>query len=148
VGDAMVESRRTAESCPSPDPLSRAKLRQATKIREIKDALIASGYYSLDAQARALGLSRSTAWTIFRGQHKASGLSTSILLAMLSEPCLPLAVRQTVMDYVSEKAAGLYGDKPFRVRQFMIRFSRMRSVAQSRQVAEHAEPGATHRRPR
>jgi hypothetical protein len=48
------------------------------------------------------------------------------MFSMLSKPDLPAAVRKTVLEYVNEKAAGLYGDKPFRVRQFMSRLSPMR----------------------
>jgi hypothetical protein len=104
------------------------KLRQSAKIRQIKDALIASGYKALDDQARAIGLSRSTAWTIIKGQHKSSGLSTSVVLAILSKPDLPATVREILLEYVNEKAAGLYGDKPFRVRQFISRLSPTRSI--------------------
>jgi hypothetical protein len=98
-------------------------MRQAAKIKQIKDALVASGHRVLDDQARVLGVSRSTAWTIIKGQHKSSGLSTSLVLAMLSKPDLPAAVRQILLEYVNEKAAGLYGDKSFRVRQFISRLS-------------------------
>ena len=45
------------------------KARQASKIREIGDALIALGYLVLDEQAKALGLVRSTAWTILQANH-------------------------------------------------------------------------------
>ena len=45
---------------------SHAKARQASKIREIGDTLIALGYLALDEQAKALGLARSTAWTILQ----------------------------------------------------------------------------------
>jgi len=39
-----------------------------TGIQDIADALIAAGYYPLDAQAKALGLRGSTAWTHSQGQ--------------------------------------------------------------------------------
>ena len=44
--------------------LTDLKARQSSKIREIGNALITAGIISLDAQAKALGLPRSTAWTI------------------------------------------------------------------------------------
>jgi len=36
----------------------------AVRLQDISEALIADGYTSLDAQAKALGVHRSTAWTI------------------------------------------------------------------------------------
>ena len=39
----------------------------------ISEALIASGYTSLDEQAEALGLRRSTTWTITKNKHKLVG---------------------------------------------------------------------------
>jgi hypothetical protein len=49
------------------------KARQSSKIREIGEALITAGFVSLDAQARVLGLPRSTAWTSFRPTTRAPG---------------------------------------------------------------------------
>jgi hypothetical protein len=63
-----------------PVPLTaRMKARQSSKIRELAEALKSAGFLTLDEQAKALGLSRSTAWTIRRASHKASGLSASII---------------------------------------------------------------------
>jgi len=50
------------------------KARQAAKIRELGHALVDSGFMTLDEQAKALGLARSTTWTILRASHKGSGL--------------------------------------------------------------------------
>jgi len=58
---------------------------------------------------RALNIPRSTAWTIRTGQHKASGLTASIVERMLAAPKLPSATRATLLEYVAEKASGLYG---------------------------------------
>ena len=74
--------------------ISDMKARQADKMREIGEALVTAGYDNLDDQATALGLSRSTTWTIIRGTHKSSGLSAAILNRMLSAPDLH-AVRGT-----------------------------------------------------
>jgi hypothetical protein len=49
------------------------KARQAAKIRQLGETLIATGFRRLDEQARVLGLSRSTTWTILNGNHKNSG---------------------------------------------------------------------------
>src|SRR5204863_6851493 len=68
------------------------KARQALKIRELGDALVAAGYASLDQQAKILGLPRSTTWTIIRADHKSSGLSAAVINRILSTSQLPLAV--------------------------------------------------------
>jgi hypothetical protein len=107
-------------ACPE-TPGQRAKVRQREKIQRIRRALELSGHFVLDDQARALGLSRSTTWSIIRGTHKNSGLSTAVIRRMLSAPQLPAAVRDELVEYVEEKAAGLYGDKPYRLRQFVRR---------------------------
>ena len=55
-----------APSCPI--SLADVKARQASKIREIGKALITTGFVSLDAQAKVLGLPRSTAWRILSAE--------------------------------------------------------------------------------
>ena len=89
--------------------ISDLKARQAAKVREIGEALVTAGYDNLDDQATALGLSRSTTWTIIRGTHKSSGLSAAILNRMLSAPDLHSLVRRKILEYALEKSAGLYG---------------------------------------
>jgi len=71
----------------------------------IADALIASGYTSLDQQARALGLSRSTAWTIVHAKHKVDRLSAKVSARMLQNPRLPPLVRATLQRYLAERSA-------------------------------------------
>ena len=85
------------------------KARQLSKIRELAEAVEAAGFLTLDEQAKILGLPRSTVWTIRRGSHKATGLSASIINRMLAAPTLPPLVRAKILEYVQEKAAGLYG---------------------------------------
>ena len=85
------------------------KAQQSAKIRQLGEALVASGIVMLDDQANALGLSRSTTWTILKGGHKASGLSAHIINRMLAAPRLPPLVRAKVLEYVEEKTAGYYG---------------------------------------
>jgi hypothetical protein len=53
------------------------KARQAAKIRELGHALVDAGFLTLDEQSKALGLARSTTWTILRASHKGSGLSAA-----------------------------------------------------------------------
>jgi hypothetical protein len=79
----------------------------------IADALIASGYTSLDQQARALGLSRSTAWTIVHTKHKVDRLSAKVSARMLKNPRLPPLVRATLQQYLAERSA--VADRPRRM---------------------------------
>lgn len=99
------------------------KARQSSKIRELAEAVEAAGFFTLDEQAKILGVPRSTAWTIRRASHKASGLSASIINRMLAAPKLPLLVRAKILEYVEEKAAGLYGGSGTQRRRFTARLS-------------------------
>src|SRR5262249_16350891 len=119
-GEQWMESHSSDVFCPSaagvqaptrrPLPLTaRMKARQSSKIRELAEAVKTGGFLTLDEQAKALGLSRSTAWTIRKASHKASGLSASIINRMLGAPELPPSARTKILEYVEEKAAGLYG---------------------------------------
>jgi hypothetical protein len=99
------------------------KARQSFKIRELAKAVESAGFLTLDEQAKALGLSRSTAWTIRKASHKASGLSASIINRMLAAPELPPLARAKILEYVEEKAAGLYGGSRSQRRSFAARLS-------------------------
>jgi hypothetical protein len=102
-----------------PLPLTaRMKARRSYKIRGLAEALKSAGFLTLDEQAKALGLSRSTAWTIRKASHKASGLSASIINRMLAAPELPPLARTKILEYVEEKAAGLYGGSRSQRRKF------------------------------
>ena len=94
------------------------KKQQASKIREIGEALVAAGFRALDEQAEALGLSRSTTWTILKGNHKNSGLSAATINRILAAPHLPPIVRAKIHEYIEEKIVGLYGDSKTRLRKF------------------------------
>jgi predicted DNA-binding transcriptional regulator AlpA len=99
--------------------MSTLQSRQAEKIRQLREALIDTGYLHLDEQAGVLGLSRSTAWSIIQARHKTSGLSGSVIKQMLAQPRLPQPVRLKILEYVHEKRAGQYGHKPLQVRRFI-----------------------------
>jgi hypothetical protein len=114
---------------------SHAKARQSSKIREIGDALIALGYLALDEQAKALGLGRSTAWTILRADHKNSGLSATVIDRMLAASHLPPFVHAIILEYVDEKVAGLYGHGKRQLRRFAARRGEQRSGDTERKLA-------------
>jgi hypothetical protein len=94
------------------------KLLQSAKLRQIAAALEADGFIGLDAQATALGLSRSTAWTILRGSHKHSGLTARTLNRMLEAPLLGERARVKILEYIAEKRAGYYGTSKLGLRRF------------------------------
>jgi hypothetical protein len=99
------------------------KARQSAKIRELGQALIDAGLRSLDEQAYALGLSRSTAWTILKTCHKSSGLSAAIIERMLGSSKLPPRARAILVEYVEEKSFGLYGGSRRQQQRFAVRLS-------------------------
>jgi hypothetical protein len=97
------------------------KARQCAKIHELGQTLLTSGFRTLDEQAQVLGLSRSTAWTILKAQHKSSGLSVGVINRMLASRQLPSLVRSVIVEYCKEKAAGLYGGSALNRRRFAAR---------------------------
>ena len=82
--------------------------RYATRIQHIADALVAEGCVALDKQAKALGVHRSTAWTIMRTKHKLDRLSLKTTNRMLASPELPPSVRIIVLQYLAERSDGLH----------------------------------------
>jgi predicted DNA-binding transcriptional regulator AlpA len=113
------------------------RARKFSKIRELAEAVKFAGFLTLDEQAKALGLSRSTAWTIRKASHKASGLSASIINRMLAAPELPALARTKILEYVEEKAAGLYGDSRSRLRKFAARLSTEHNGTSVRETVGH-----------
>ena len=97
---------------------SKLKVRQRSKIAEIRAALVEAGLVALDEQAATLGLSRSTAWSILKPSHKSSGLSAHTICRILRSPRLPGRVRQRILEYMQEKIEGLYGHTERRRREF------------------------------
>jgi hypothetical protein len=99
------------------------KARQSSKIRALGEALTSAGFRTLDQQAKALGLSRSTTWTILKGNHKNSGLSVTIINRILQSPQLPPVVLTKILEYIAEKSAGFYGHGKPQSRRFAARLS-------------------------
>jgi hypothetical protein len=75
-----------------------------TYLGNISEALIASGYTSLDEQAEALGLSRSTTWTITKSKHKLGRLSAKTINRILKNPQTPADVRAVVLEYIVRRS--------------------------------------------
>jgi hypothetical protein len=83
-------------------PYTRHK--QSSRIQDIADALIASGYKALDEQAKALGIHRATAWTIIKNKHKLGRLSAKTIQRILSNSETPQAVREVIRKYMAERS--------------------------------------------
>ena len=70
-------------------------------IQLVADALIKDGFHSLDQQAKALGLHRSTVWTIMKTKHKLGLLNNKTARSILAHPGTPASVRviiHTILD--------------------------------------------------
>jgi hypothetical protein len=93
---------------PLTDLQLKAKARQASKLAEIREALIAAGYRTTEEQAFALRVNRSTAWALLN-RDKRAGPSSVVLKRILSSPNLPPVVRRKVNEFIREKIAGRYG---------------------------------------
>ena len=123
--------------------LAKPRDRQSCAIRELRDALAAAGFVTLDAQAKMLGLCRSTTWTILKGRHKGSGLSATTINRVLAAPQLPPLVRVKILEYVEEKAAGRYGHSTTQRRKFIAQFS-INLIEQAHRKSNQSHPTLHH----
>jgi len=105
----------------------RAKVRQFSKLAEIRAALIAAGCSTIAKQAAAFGLRRSTTWALLN-QAKRAGPTAPVIKRILSSPELPLRVRRKVEEYVEDKISGLYGHSAPRIRAFREEFQTGQNV--------------------
>jgi len=104
--------------------ITEMKARQTAKIRELGHALVDAGFFTIDEQSKALGLARSTTWTILSASHKGSGLSAGIIKRMLLSPQLPPLARRKILEYTTDKLAGAYGGSTGQRRTFFERVRR------------------------
>jgi len=58
-------------------------------------------------------------WVIRKLNHKSSGLSARVINCMSSSKQLPARARAKIIEYVAEKAAGLYGHHRAQRRRFV-----------------------------
>ena len=99
------------------------KERQALKLAEIREALVAAGYNTTAKQAAVLGVGRSTAWWLLN-HNKRAGPSAKVIKRILLSPQIPKRVRRQVEQYVEEKVRGLYGHSEQRTQWFSEQFQR------------------------
>ena len=106
---AVRRKRRAARSAkPLTGSQLRAKKRQTSKLAEIRKALIASGHDTVHKQAFALGVIRSTAWTLLNGDKRV-GPSAKLTRRILASPHLPRSVRHKLKEYIEAKIRGVFG---------------------------------------
>ena len=110
-----------------PQRRPKLKMRQRSKIEEIRAALADAGFVALGEQAAALGLPRSTAWSVLNPTHRSSGLEARTISRILGSPRLFGPVQQKTLEYTQQKIEGLYGHTARRRREFAKRL--MASVA-------------------
>ena len=84
------------------------KKRQALKLAQIREALVAAGYDTTAKQAAVLGVGRSTAWVLLN-RDKRAGPSAKVIKRVLLSSQVPKKVRRKIEQYVEEKVRGLYG---------------------------------------
>jgi hypothetical protein len=83
----------------------RAKAKQASRIAEIRKALVSAGCDTVSKQAAVLGLRRSTTWALFN-QDKRAGPSAIVFKRILSSPDLPPRARRKIDQYIDDKISG------------------------------------------
>ena len=120
---APPKRTESTQTRPARPVIAEMKERQSAKIRELGQVLIDVGLRSLDDQANALGLPRSTAWTILKTCHKSYGLSAAVIERMLRSSKLPPRARAILVEYVEEKSFGLYGGCRKQQQRFAVRLS-------------------------
>ena len=102
-----------------------AKARQAAKLAEIREALVAAGYDSAAKQGAVLGVCRGTAWMLLN-RDKGAGPSAKIIERILLSPQVPPAVRRKVEEYIEDRIDGLYGHCESATRRFRNQFDTRR----------------------
>ena len=121
--------RRKVQPCSKMMPAPAvAKARQAAKLVEIRETLVAAGYDTTRKQAAVLGVYRTTAWIVLNGDKKA-GPSASVIKRILSSPNIPPAVRRKVEEYILERISGLYGHGVSATRAFSNQFELTKAKA-------------------
>jgi hypothetical protein len=103
------------------DLQSKAKARQATKLAEIREALVTAGYDTTAKQAAVLGVCRATAWVLLN-RDKRAGPSANVIKRILSSSNVPPEVRRKFEEYIEDKKGGLYGHCKSTTRAFSSKF--------------------------
>jgi hypothetical protein len=84
-----------------------AAARQANRLQQLATAINATGD-SLAARAAAVGLGRSTVWTLLNPQHEGYGPSARLVRIILRKRDLDPRVRAALIDYARDAAEGAF----------------------------------------
>jgi hypothetical protein len=123
------------------DLQSEAKEKQAFKLAEIRETLVAAGYDTTARQAAVLGVCRATAWVLLN-RDKRAGPSANVIKRILSSPNVPPKVRRKVKEYIEDKSSGLYGHCASARRAFSNQFDIRLELMKSNSSHEHRLPDA------
>src|SRR5262245_54447019 len=104
------------------DIQSEAKARLASKLADIRGALVRAGYDTIAKQAAVLRVGRSTAWLILNRDNRV-GPSANVLKRILSSPNLPRTVRRKVEEYVRARIGDLYWRSERQAQRFRDNFA-------------------------
>jgi hypothetical protein len=119
-----------------------AKERQAAKLADIREMLVAAGYDTTAKQAAVLGVCRATAWVVLN-RDKRAGPSASVLKRILSSPSVPPTVRRKIEEYIQDKSRGLYGHCEPSTRAFSSQFDIRHRVSTTYEKQFVARPAAS-----
>ena len=97
-----LSGKRPSERLETVRSLNTSSARRTIPVQDIADALIKAGYKSLDGQAKALGIHRTTTWTIIKTKHKLGHLNAKTTERILANPDLPLCIRDVLQRYAAE----------------------------------------------
>src|SRR6516164_7879427 len=97
------------------------KEKQALKLAEIREALVAAGYDTTAKQAAVLGVGRSTAWWLLNNDRR-HGPSAKVIKRILSSPQIPKRVGRKVEQYIEDKIRARYAHSEQRTHWFGAQF--------------------------
>ena len=97
-----------------------AKAKQASKLEEIRAALMAAGFDTAAKQAIVLRVGRSTAWALLNRDKGAGLRQCDQTHSFVAGPSGSRATK--VEEYVKEKGRGLYGHSELRSEAFSDQF--------------------------
>lgn len=121
---ATRRGQQTAD-CEALAKLELLREKQAETLRALRQTLIANGIDSLDEQAKALCLPRSTTWFVLQSNYKCRGLNAAQVVRMLRSQRLPENVRSIIVRYVHERSIGAYGHTAVMRRKFAVRLQKL-----------------------
>jgi hypothetical protein len=122
---SATQRHQQAADHEAPATLELLRAKQVETLRALRQALIANGIDSIDEQAKALCLPRSTTWFVLQSNYKCRGLNAAQVVRMLRSQRLPENVRSVIVRYVHERSIGAYGHTAVMRRKFAVRLQKL-----------------------